>query len=103
MSSYDELVHEPIKPADNFSGQLFFFNAAANCDKGVAKSGVNGPLMCGSNVDKSISTTLSYCAPASAFKLALNASDAAAILSRPVACHNEERRKNVHSRSMVMT
>ncbi len=43
MSSYDELVQDPIKPADNFSGQLFFLSASANCDKGVARSGVKGP------------------------------------------------------------
>src|SRR5690348_6418808 len=59
ISSYDELVHEPINPTSNFSGQPFSFTAAANFEIGHARSGVNGPLMCGSNSDKLISITWS--------------------------------------------
>ena len=36
------------------SGQLFFFAAAPNCEIGLAKSGVKGPLMWGSSSSKLI-------------------------------------------------
>src|ERR1017187_444682 len=45
ISSYDELVHEPINPTSNSSGQPFALTASANLDIGHAKSGVKGPLM----------------------------------------------------------
>jgi hypothetical protein len=45
MSSYDELVQEPISPTLISSGQLFFFASDASLETGVARSGVNGPLM----------------------------------------------------------
>ena len=59
ISSYDELVQDPIKPTSNFAGQLFFLTAAANLESGQAKSGVKGPLILGSNFDKLISITWS--------------------------------------------
>ena len=59
MSSYDELVHEPIKPTSTFIGQPFFSARARTSEMGVAKSGVKGPLRWGSKVDRSISMTWS--------------------------------------------
>ena len=45
MSSYDELVHEPIRAALSSVGQLPFLTAPAKPDSGLARSGVKGPLM----------------------------------------------------------
>jgi len=59
MSSYDELVHEPMRPTESFSGQLLSLTAWANLLSGVARSGVYGPLMCGSSSERLISMTWS--------------------------------------------
>ena len=56
-SSYDEFVHEPIKPHSTFNGQLFFAASSFIFEIGVARSGVNGPFKCGSSSDKLISIT----------------------------------------------
>src|SRR6218665_1001464 len=59
ISSYDELVHEPINPTSTLVGQLFFAAASFIFEIGVAKSGVKGPFKCGSNSDRLISITWS--------------------------------------------
>lgn len=46
-------MHEPMSPALSSSFHPFFFTKAPNCDNGVARSGVNGPLIVGSSFDKS--------------------------------------------------
>lgn len=53
ISSYDEFVHEPMRPTLISLGQLFFLAASPNLEIGWAKSGVKGPLTWGSKVDKS--------------------------------------------------
>ena len=45
MSSYDELVQEPMRATLSSAGQLFFSTSWANFEIGVAKSGVKGPLI----------------------------------------------------------
>jgi hypothetical protein len=45
ISSYDELVHDPIRATLSSSGQPFFLASVANLEIGVARSGVNGPLI----------------------------------------------------------
>lgn len=62
MSSYELLVHDPINPTLISTGQLFFFAFSPNLLIGLAKSGVNGPLTCGSRVSRLISITWSYLA-----------------------------------------
>jgi len=57
MSSYDELVHDPIRPTESLAGQSFFLTASANLERGVARSGVYGPLMWGSSSERLISIT----------------------------------------------
>ena len=52
MSSYDELVQEPMRETLSSCGQLFFLTSAANLDNGVARSGVNGPLIWGSSSER---------------------------------------------------
>ena len=52
MSSYEELVQEPMSATLSSWGQLFFFTSSANLEIGVARSGVKGPLMWGSSSDK---------------------------------------------------
>ena len=79
------MVHEPISPAPSSDGQPFFFKAPANSDSGCARSGVKGPLICGSSVDRSISMIWSYSAPSSALRLSANASARSAAAVRPVA------------------
>ena len=86
MSSYEELVQEPMRATFSSEGQPFFTTSSLNLEIGVARSGVKGPLICGSNSDKfckkgqpviaerlggkfTISTTWSYSAPSSARKL----------------------------------
>ena len=44
ISSYDELVHDPIKPTFISVGQPFSCAATAMADIGVALSGVKGPF-----------------------------------------------------------
>ena len=38
-------MQEPMRPTRSSSGQLFFLTSAANLERGVAKSGVKGPLI----------------------------------------------------------
>lgn len=57
ISSYEELVQDPIKPTFNSDGQSFSLTASLNLEMGVAKSGVKGPLMCGSSSLRLISTS----------------------------------------------
>ncbi len=45
MSSYDEFVHEPMRPTLSSAGQECFLTSEANLEIGVARSGVKGPLM----------------------------------------------------------
>lgn len=52
MSSYDELVHEPMRPAESSSFQLLDETNEANLDRGVERSGVKGPLRCGSSSER---------------------------------------------------
>mmetsp|Transcript_33922 Transcript_33922/g.100966 ORF Transcript_33922/g.100966 Transcript_33922/m.100966 type:complete len:293 (+) Transcript_33922:705-1583(+) len=49
MSSYEELVHEPMSAALSSVGHPCFFISDANLDSGCARSGVKGPLTCGSS------------------------------------------------------
>ncbi len=44
ISSYEELVHEPIKPTSIFVGQPFSAATSLTLERGVARSGVNGPF-----------------------------------------------------------
>lgn len=44
-SSYDEFVHDPMRDADILSCQPFSCTIEANLLRGVAKSGVCGPLL----------------------------------------------------------
>ena len=57
ISSYELLVQEPISPASTLIGQLFAAAASFILEIGVAKSGVKGPLMYGSNSSRLISNT----------------------------------------------
>ena len=52
MSSYEELVQEPIKATLSSVGQSFLTTSSLNLEIGVAKSGVKGPLMWGSSSDR---------------------------------------------------
>ena len=54
-SSYDEFVQEPINPHSIFLGQSFFNRVSAIWLTGVAISGENGPLICGSSSERLIS------------------------------------------------
>src|SRR5580698_2556357 len=49
ISSYEELVHDPIRATSRRSGQLLALTASANLLMGQARSGVKGPLTWGSN------------------------------------------------------
>lgn len=55
MSSYEELVQDPIKPTLMSTGQSFFLALAPSLSMGEAKSGVNGPLTWGIKVSRLIS------------------------------------------------
>ena len=55
ISSYDELVHEPIKPTSILVGHPFSLATSAIFEIGVARSGVNGPLIYGSSSSRLIS------------------------------------------------
>mmetsp|Transcript_6284 Transcript_6284/g.25241 ORF Transcript_6284/g.25241 Transcript_6284/m.25241 type:complete len:316 (-) Transcript_6284:976-1923(-) len=85
MSSYDELVHEPIRPAVSFSGHPLALTAAANSESGCARSGVKGPLMWGSSSERLISMSWSYSAPSSARRDSRNESASEAMPGRSVA------------------
>ncbi len=65
MSSYDELVQDPIRPTLSSSGQPLVLTASLNLEMGVARSGVKGPLMWGSSSERLISMSWSYSAPSS--------------------------------------
>lgn len=52
MSSYELLVHDPMSAAEKSSFHPCSSMKAPNFDKGVAKSGVKGPLIVGSSSDK---------------------------------------------------
>src|SRR2546421_703490 len=52
MSWKELFVQLPINPADTERGHLFASTAAANLERGVERSGVNGPLICGSRVER---------------------------------------------------
>ncbi len=52
ISSYEELVHDPMRATFRSVGQPFFTTSSLNFEIGVARSGVKGPLMCGSNSDR---------------------------------------------------
>lgn len=45
MSWYEELVQLPIKPAPKVVGQLLALTISLKAERGVERSGVNGPLM----------------------------------------------------------
>ena len=49
ISSYEELVQDPISPTSTLVGQLFFSASICILDIGVALSGVKGPFKYGSN------------------------------------------------------
>ena len=44
MSSYDELVHEPMSAEERVVGYLFSFKNDPKAESGVARSGVKGPF-----------------------------------------------------------
>jgi hypothetical protein len=52
ISSYELFVHEPIRLADRSSFHPDSLTKLPNFDRGVAKSGVKGPLIVGSSFDK---------------------------------------------------
>jgi len=52
MSSYDEFVHDPIRAEERVVGYLFDSKKEGNRDRGVARSGVNGPFRWGSSSDR---------------------------------------------------
>lgn len=52
MSSYEELVQEPMRATLSSAGQLFFSTSCLNLEMGVARSGVKGPLMWGSSSER---------------------------------------------------
>ena len=59
MSSYDELVHEPMSAEEISVGTPFSRAHAPTSLTSCARSGVSGPLMSGSSVERSISMTWS--------------------------------------------
>ena len=59
MSSYDEFVHEPTHAAESRTGQSWSRASAPMRDTGRARSGVCGPTMWGSSVERSSSITWS--------------------------------------------
>ena len=52
MSSYDEFVHDPIRAEERVVGYLFDSRKEGNRERGVARSGVNGPFRWGSSSDR---------------------------------------------------
>lgn len=66
ISSYELFVQLPINPAPKDSGHSLVLTASLNCERGVERSGVNGPFICGSRLERSIVTTSSYMASGSA-------------------------------------
>lgn len=82
------LVQLPMRLALISSFHPFSFTKSANLLKGVDRSGVCGPLICGSSVSRSIEMCWSYSHPASAeSRLAAAALSAASATGpRAVAC-----------------
>ena len=52
MSSYDEFVHDPIRAEERVVGYLFDSRKEGKRERGVARSGVNGPFRWGSSSDR---------------------------------------------------
>ena len=57
MSSYDEFVQDPINAIEILTGYSLSFASFFNPEIGLAKSGVCGPTIWGSNSSKLISIT----------------------------------------------
>mmetsp|Transcript_1449 Transcript_1449/g.4938 ORF Transcript_1449/g.4938 Transcript_1449/m.4938 type:complete len:213 (-) Transcript_1449:3041-3679(-) len=70
MSSYEELVHEPMSAEEISTGHPSSAARCANLSTRVHKSGVYGPLMCGARVSRSMSITRSYTHPSSGTRFA---------------------------------
>mmetsp|Transcript_7907 Transcript_7907/g.29629 ORF Transcript_7907/g.29629 Transcript_7907/m.29629 type:complete len:213 (-) Transcript_7907:2865-3503(-) len=70
MSSYEELVHEPMSAEEISTGHPSSAARCANLSTRVHKSGVYGPLMCGARVSRSMSNTRSYTHPSSGTRFA---------------------------------
>ena len=56
----------PMRPAPKVFGQLFSSTTEENLDNGVERSGVKGPLICGSRVERLMVIISSYLASGSA-------------------------------------
>ena len=52
MSSYEELVHDPMRPAVREGDHLFSWMKEENLERGVERSGVKGPLRWGSSSER---------------------------------------------------
>jgi hypothetical protein len=52
MSSYDELVHEPMSAPERVVGNELSDRKEGKEERGVARSGVKGPFRWGSNSDR---------------------------------------------------
>jgi hypothetical protein len=52
MSSYDELVHDPISAPERVVGKELDERKEGKAERGVARSGVKGPLRWGSSSDR---------------------------------------------------
>merc|ERR1711892_1258982 len=68
MSSYEEFVQDPMRPSLTSVGHPFAKAASLSPEMGVQRSGVKGPLICGSKVFRSISMTWSYLRSGSALR-----------------------------------
>ena len=53
ISSYDELVQDPMSAEERVVGYLFDARKAGKVDRGVERSGVKGPFRWGSSVERS--------------------------------------------------
>lgn len=73
-----------MRPAAKVEGQEFVSTAEANWERGVERSGVKGPLMCGSRFERLIVMILSYWASGSA-RRRLDAPGTEAIVEAAVA------------------
>jgi hypothetical protein len=54
------LVHDPIRAEERVVGYLFSLRKVGNLDRGVARSGVNGPLRWGSSSERFFAGQLSW-------------------------------------------
>ena len=68
ISWYELFVQLPINPAPKDSGHSLTLTRFLNCERGVERSGVKGPLICGSRLERSIVINSSYIASGSARK-----------------------------------